>query len=138
VTPIFYFILLNCLMKNICCLIFHLNLPFALLKKVDNLFSSQTTNMTIFKVFTEVTRSIIIWFFKVKILKPIWTSNFQSSLRIIFIILSPPPLFQKKKNLILIKVLDSNDCNAHTPQYTIVWDWIISVRCSLIIWIMKL
>ena len=66
VTPIFYFILLKCLMKNICCLIFHLKLPFPLLKNRQFVFPP------------------ITYCFRVKILKSIWSSNFQSSFRIIY------------------------------------------------------
>jgi hypothetical protein len=65
VTPIFYFILLKCLMKDICCLIFHLKLPFPLLKNRQFVFPP------------------ITYCFRVKILKSIW-SNFQSSFRIIY------------------------------------------------------
>ena len=96
-------------MKNICCLIFHLKLPFPLSKNRQFVFPS------------------ITYCFMVKILKSIWSSNFQSIFRVIywFIFLTG----HSKTNL--NQSADSNDYNAPIPKYTIVWDWIISVRCSL-------
>ena len=101
-TPIFYFILLKCLMKNICCLIFHLKLPFPLSNNKQFVFPP------------------ITYCFMVKILKSIWSSTF---LLIYFLTV------HSKTNL--NQSSDSNDYNAPIPKYTIVWDWIIYVICIL-------
>jgi hypothetical protein len=83
VTPISYFILLKCLMKNICCLNFHLKLPFPLSKNRQFVFPP------------------ITYCFRIKILKSIWSSNFQSSFRIIYWFI----FWQYTPKQILIKVL---------------------------------
>jgi hypothetical protein len=89
-------------MKNICCLIFHLKLPFPLSNNKQFVFPP------------------ITYCFMVKILKSIWSSTF---LLIYFLTV------HSKTNL--NQSSDSNDYNAPIPKYTIVWDWIIYVICSL-------
>ena len=96
-------------MKNICCLIFHLKLPFPLLK------------------YRQFVSPPITYCFRVKILKSIWSSNFQSSFRIIYWFI----FWQCTPKTNLNQSADSNDYDAPIPKYTIVWDWIIYVICSL-------
>ena len=106
-TPIFYFILLKCLMKIICCLIFHLKLPFPLLKNRQFVFPP------------------ITYCFRVKILKSIWSSNFQSSFRIIYWFI----FWQCTPKQILIKVLTA--MIIMPPYRNILLYGIESFICSL-------
>ena len=105
-TSIFYFILLKCLMKDICCLIFHLKLPFPLLKNSQFVFPP------------------ITYCFRVKILKSIW-SNFQSSFRIIYWFI----FWQCTPKQILIKVLTA--MIIMSPYQNILLYGIESFICSL-------
>ena len=107
VTPISYFILLKCLMENICCLNFHLKLPFPLSKNRQFVFPP------------------ITYCFRVKILKSIWSSNFQSSFRIIYWFI----FWQCTPKQILIKVLTA--MNIMPPYRNILLYGIESFICSL-------
>ena len=94
-------------MKNICCLIFHLKLPFPLLKNRQFVFPP------------------ITYYFRVKILKSIWSSNFQSSFRIIYWFIC----WQCTPKQILIKVLTA--MIIMPPYRNILLYGIESFICSL-------
>jgi hypothetical protein len=114
VTLISYFILLKCLMKNICCLIFHLKLPFPLSKNRQFVFPS------------------ITYCFRVKILKSIWSSNFQSIKRVLILSnLSPINLIRSfwKQSFNLNSILARCTTWMHRPTHP------SKPQCTLILYL---